>query len=721
MSLSWQTSTTSLLQVGFSVGDIATLAGAGRAIVTWMTTKSKDAALLEFLDVDSDTLIERTGLVDVTELKNRWGKDLKLFLDGKCRNVKVKASTTTELSKFSWTLTLISAALHASLEPGEFQELLTQFTLDLFDDHPSQEYLRHELEAHIGGWTSFATVHRILDSARHEWQQLARNGVHPLGCIPRNDKDEILRFLKWLTKDKLSKRFTTSSSDIFSLALVLQRIGIVDLRTHKEDSLSEPAFDDKHLIVILTVKATESSSSRASGARKGMPIPVSRPEDVMHFWPYERFIHSNPFQDLFIKGKRQAKPVKFRFEGQAENSWADDPESSRDFVYEVDDRAATDFQLTGMLGKVANQFFLYVTDDMRQTLIDIARDTEWRPADDDINAVMKAICDNRKFHGMFQAYLLGYWYEALSTLVDQSRMESTEAFGSWGWWDQDPLDLISKMINTAHREGDLTMSGGVRLWRHDVLRTAAYLLAGAPTELIRRVDSRTTGIVAKLCILSASMLGMSTSKDQAGKLYLLDIDGSCIPNRQGIVIPGRTPTSSTRPVDNTMIKTLDTEISLQGCPEDFTAHIEPDWSNDRQTSLICYRSKGRVVQRLSPVDCDIEIVNWETALETTPSPQPTGSHVIDIDEPEPPKAYLVPIARFFGAEVATHNDGASQAGVPLLLPTQNLPRARTCLLAMYATALARNGMSPRTPYQPPPALKHAFVLYDEQARPIAFA
>jgi hypothetical protein len=84
--------------------------------------------------------------------------------------VQVKPSSTADLSKFSWTLTLISAALHASLQIEDFKNVLTDFTVDLFDDHPSQEYLLHELETHIGGWQSFATIHKIVDAAQTEWR-----------------------------------------------------------------------------------------------------------------------------------------------------------------------------------------------------------------------------------------------------------------------------------------------------------------------------------------------------------------------------------------------------------------------------------------------------------------------------------------------------------------------------------------------------------------------
>jgi hypothetical protein len=354
-------------------------------------------------------------------------------------------------------------------------------------------------------------------------------------------------------------------------------------------------------------------------------------------------------------------------------------------------------------------------DDTRKVLLAIARKAKWKPTIDNPHELKGAICDNKDFHAMLQSLVLGYWYGAMVQLVDTSRMVSTEAFGSWGWWDYEPLEVIASLKRNPLIDADSPMDHENQIWRSHLLRAAAYLLAGAPMELIQRVDNRTTGVIAKLCILSASMLGLSTSRIQAGKPYLLDIDGTCIPNRQGIVLPGRTATSSKAVADEGFLQPLDHTIRLQGCAEDFTAHIEPDWDNDRQTSLICFRSKGRIVQRLSPLDCDIQVITYDTSLDEH-QPRPC---VIDIDEPEPPRAYIIPIDRFYGSAITTHQTSTVySASLPLLIPTKNLPRARTCLLTMYSTVLSGNGTSPRYPYQPPETLKDALVIYDEQARPI---
>jgi hypothetical protein len=497
---------------------------------------------------------------------------------------------------------------------------------------------------------------------------------------------------------------------------VLQSIGIDDLKAHKRHGPSEPTFEENHIAVVLTTEATNSTSQRTLAIRKGMPIPLDRPEEIIHFWPSQRVMYSNKLQDLFIMGKAQGKQIKFTIEGQASESWLSGPEaSSRDFSYAVNECDSSTFQLNGALGPVADAFFPVLFDDTRKVLLAIAREAKWNPPIDNSASSKQAICDNKDFHAMLQSLVLGYWYGALAQLVDTSRMVSTEAFGSWGWWDYEPLEVISWLKKKPFMDADTPMGDKNHIWRFHLLRAAAYLLAGAPKELIERVDNRTTGVVAKLCILSASMLGLSTSRAQAGTFYLLDIDGTCIPNRQGIVLSGRTAPSSKAVAEESFLKPLNDTVRLQGCSEDFTAHIEPDWAHDRQTSLICFRSKGRIVQRLSPLDCDIQAMTYDTRINEH-QPRPC---VVNIDEPEPPKAYIVPIDRFYGAAIMTHQTStALQSVPPLLIPTQNLPRARTCLLTMYSTVLSGNGSSPRYSYQPPETLKDSLVLYDEQARPI---
>jgi len=51
MALSFASGTMTLTSWDFGAGDIAVLAGAGRAIATWLMSQRRDRALLEFLAV----------------------------------------------------------------------------------------------------------------------------------------------------------------------------------------------------------------------------------------------------------------------------------------------------------------------------------------------------------------------------------------------------------------------------------------------------------------------------------------------------------------------------------------------------------------------------------------------------------------------------------------------------------------------------------------------
>ena len=83
MALSFSLGTGALLSWGFSAGDIAVMAGAGRAAGTWLVAQLKDRALIDFLSVDVDEIVTRRGLVDVNTLHQRWDRKLTLLQNGR--------------------------------------------------------------------------------------------------------------------------------------------------------------------------------------------------------------------------------------------------------------------------------------------------------------------------------------------------------------------------------------------------------------------------------------------------------------------------------------------------------------------------------------------------------------------------------------------------------------------------------------------------------------
>jgi hypothetical protein len=68
-----------LMNWGFSVTDLIALAGAGRGVIIWLTADRRDSSLLSLLNVDEADLNLRLGLLDLSALNKRWGKELVLF------------------------------------------------------------------------------------------------------------------------------------------------------------------------------------------------------------------------------------------------------------------------------------------------------------------------------------------------------------------------------------------------------------------------------------------------------------------------------------------------------------------------------------------------------------------------------------------------------------------------------------------------------------------
>ncbi len=67
----------------FGAGDIAVMAGAGRVARNWVMAQMKDRALVGFLSLDTNAIMSRKGLLDITTLHQRWDRQYTLLQDGK--------------------------------------------------------------------------------------------------------------------------------------------------------------------------------------------------------------------------------------------------------------------------------------------------------------------------------------------------------------------------------------------------------------------------------------------------------------------------------------------------------------------------------------------------------------------------------------------------------------------------------------------------------------
>jgi len=253
-------------------------------------------------------------------------------------------------------------------------------------------------------------------------------------------------------------------------------------------------------------------------------------------------------------------------------------------------------------------------------------------------------------------------------------------------------------------------------WRFGLLKAMAYLFAGAEIKHISRLDNRATGVVAKLCLLSASMLGESVDSTTAAKFHLLDIDGSCIPNRAGIVLCGQQTAPERKDLKEDKSMKLNALI-LTGCPEDFTVHIEPDWHVERDTCLIAYRDRGRIVHRLSPASVDAAMAIQEPKYRDQGEMNESGQHNQHSSSEVEGKFHIIPIAEFHGSYVVTRQDGDIWEK-PFLVPTRGRPKARACIKTLAFESVGWMDKSPRNKLQLNDLLEGSVVLYDDKAKAI---
>lgn len=261
-------------------------------------------------------------------------------------------------------------------------------------------------------------------------------------------------------------------------------------------------------------------------------------------------------------------------------------------------------------------------------------------------------------------FVLGYYYELLKPLLITSELSEQEGIGSWGYNDIQILRVLRQFKLSADSDNEGRFS------RHAILRLLAYMFAGAHfRDQLKHLPERAVGVLGKLAIVTGSMMGQADNPEKVEKFWLLDIDQSCIPsNPQGVIMSGK-QSRCLQSAPRAEPTTIDFMRSIQhDC--DFTSHNEPDWDYDVQKVLVGYRHEGRIVHRVSPIDSDIVVItSW---VEKDSSPVQPLKNVI-----------FVSLKEFHGGFVAKKPENSPHLGVQLIAMTKCLPKARTCVTAIY--------------------------------------
>ncbi|MCJ1251911.1 hypothetical protein MMC30_009149 [Trapelia coarctata] len=373
--------------------------------------------------------------------------------------------------------------------------------------------------------------------------------------------------------------------------------------------------DENRLLVVLSTSAIP-AVLRGSGGRnqrQGVRIPLDDLEQCVTLWPGGSKDRARS-QRLFADGALAAQGIRFTL-------CADTPlrGEAPDISYAVEDTSGKpqkkNHKINPITRSIITAFLLVSNPPAVKAITRLTASWPTEARDAIAKWLLSARCESSLGPMMdpvlngclaqLEIFILGYYYAVLSSLVDASQLHVQEAYGAWGWND---LQILNATREFVHSSVDKSKPYP----RHQVLKLAGYFYAGASyDEQLPRVGKVAVGILGKLTLLTASVLGGADTPSKAEKFWLLDVDPTCIPsNTAGIVNSGVQKRCLSKALGDFQV----TRLCLNEQPanqSDFTSHIEPDWDYDVHTLLVAYRHHGRIVHRLSPLATDLLVLrSW---------------------------------------------------------------------------------------------------------------
>ena len=615
MSLSFSVTSKVLSSIGYGLSDIAVLTGAGRNVISWLSARYKDQALLEFLVKDQKEIIPRRGLISTADLDRRWSQRLNLFQDGHILPFEGAAAVNilhrASLDLFTWFMTLLVAALSAATSLTCTRSVIAEFLLRRCADSDGIDSLRYDVGRHIDGWTSIATTRGILRVARDTWDRLGRHGLHPPGFMPDSDAEELIHMIEWLVdtegKAENNRLFYTASSDIYSLAALLNEIGITSLQCSiAKDGIAFPEPLESQILLILDESRLLNRLKRPDSIRGGMRVNLSIPEECVSSWPGDE-ADNNRRRTVFLSAANAAAAVQFTAGQSTELDSRDIQTVKPILVWKYCPPKRTKY----VVNRFCEEFLIAPSADAAAAVAKLF--DSWPSSLRSIEDQLKLRCLNqeklpRPVVSDIQVFLLGYYYGLLAPLVDTTHLLYPEAFGSWTWNNFEILDIVGPLTNygIAVKHGSSQYSLHY-LERQFILGLIAYFFAGAGPDQVKTAwssNENACGIHGKLSILDSGLMGDADSISKLCKFVLLDVDRTCFPsNEQGVMIAG-VPTSCATPVsipqDELDLKTLSELQDLSASRHqlaDYSSLVEPYWNVDPNQVLVAFRRHGRIVGR----------------------------------------------------------------------------------------------------------------------------
>jgi hypothetical protein len=363
-----------------------------------------------------------------------------------------------------------------------------------------------------------------------------------------------------------------------------------------------------------------------------MRIPLDNLEEVVSLWPGTS-AENNRRRSTFKHGQRVSSTISLRAVTFGKRDVHPGVSVSSHDIEPIG-RGDTD------ICRLADKFLLLVNKTAIRLLTEVV--DSWRIQSAHVRElVLTSLADTpmgeiptpeyTEYKADLQIFLLGYYYQVFKNILDSSRLSINEGFGSWGWYDGNVFEQIVALVETQANTSEKGKETSKKLYRrHQIMKLAAYLLAGAESHQLSAIDYETIGIHAKLTITASVLFGSADTPEKLTKLCLLDIDPTAIPsNELGIIKSGvqsapvvRDPISPPLDLNTPPTLTLNEK-------HDFTSHIEPAWGYDTTLCFVTYRHQGRLVHRVSPLEVERAVLQWSRKSgDGTPRSNPS----IDISD-----------------------------------------------------------------------------------------
>jgi hypothetical protein len=492
---------------------------------------------------------------------------------------------------------IIVACLDVAVSNTTLLAIVVEFISRVLGDNVLDiKYLQHEILKHVEGWRSTACVRNMPPRVHNIWRSLESQNKHLPGFMPKGKMDEVVRILLWIVTGKTERTFT-ASSDVFCLAVLLEEMGFEMLRT----GLAQDEFDESYITICFDNSTISVSPDLHAlhTIRYRMRIPLKSIEESVSLWPGEN--NNDRRRLIFTNGMIASEGISISAHKISSS------ENSRGPGYRV---IATD--LAGRRNnpdafRFPERYLLVVTSRAIRAIMDlidfwaIHNDAECRRIVTYVER-MALLDTDIEYLGDFQVFLLGYYYGALKNIIDSSELRLQEAFGSWGWYDLEFLALVEKLVKSRRKDE----IGGYFLW-HEILKVVVYLFGGGEKDQISSINYGIVGVISKLVVLNASLLGDADTVRRVGMFVLLDIDPTSIPsNARGLL-----SCAKQAPCIPQTAWSADTTTfpDLNGRDVDFTSQIEPAWVFDPNACLVTYRHKGRLVHKVNPIQIEASILD----------------------------------------------------------------------------------------------------------------